>query len=102
MANALAGGGTHERQERYADQIVKLMRKQLVTRGDFSRDFEGSPVAGAVQVPVRNTDVSVGAYNILTGKALTQSATTYLPILITKDFAINELIDRIRSAISSR
>lgn len=102
MANALANGGTHERVDRFANEMVKLMRKQLVIRGDFSRDYEGSPTAGSVKVPVRNTDVEIGEYNILTGKALTQSATTYLPILITKDYAINELLDRIRGTSSSR
>lgn len=92
MANVIAGG-THQRQERYADTIVKLFRKDLVVRSEFSRDYEGSPVSGSVNVPVRATDVAVGDYNVKTGGALTASATTYLPILITKDKYVNEIID---------
>lgn len=97
MANPITGG-THYRQERYADTIVKLMRPLLVVRNSFSRDYEGQPTAGAVQVPVRDTEVELQAYNVLNGTNLTQSATTYLPILITKDYAINELIDKYEAA----
>lgn len=52
-----------------------------------------SPKAGAVKVPVRNTDVSVQDYDIVSGVNLTTSATTYLDIPINKNKAINELID---------
>lgn len=97
MANPITGG-THYRQERYSDTIVKLMRPLLVVRNSFSRDYEGQPSAGAVQVPVRDTEVELQAYNVLNGTNLTQSATTYLPILITKDYAINELIDKYEAA----
>lgn len=97
MANPITGG-THYRQERYGDTIVKLMRPLLVVRNSFSRDYQGQPTAGAVQVPVRDTEVELNAYNALTGATLTQSATTYLPILITKDYVINELIDKYEAA----
>ena len=63
MANPISANGTHYRQERYADSIVKLFRKQLVVRSEFARDYEGSPVAGAVQVPVRSTDAVIGNYD---------------------------------------
>ena len=97
MANPITGG-THYRQERYGDTIVKLMRPLLVVRNSFSRDYQGQPTAGAVQIPVRDTEVELNAYNVLTGSTLTQSATTYLPVLITKDYAINELIDKYEAA----
>ena len=93
MANAIGTNGTHERQERYASQIVKLMRPSLKIRNTFSRDYEGTPTAGAVKVPVRNTDVSIRDYDIKNGITLEQSATTYKNIPIDKDKAINELID---------
>ena len=64
MANAIGNNGTHERQERYASAIVKLMRPSLKIRNTFARDYEGNPVAGAVKVPVRNTDVSISDYEI--------------------------------------
>ena len=92
MANKLVGG-THELQDRYVNTIVPLFRKELNVRADFRRDYEGSIVAGAVKVPVRNTNPTVGEYNVATGGALTQSATTYLDILIDKDAYINELVD---------
>jgi hypothetical protein len=41
MANTVVNGGTHQRQERYEDSIVKLYRKELVVRSEFARDFEG-------------------------------------------------------------
>ena len=93
MANPIATNGTHNRQERYADSIVKLFRKQLVVRSEFSRDYEGSPVAGAVKVPVRTTDVALNNYDVVSGVSLTTSATTYLNIPVDNHKAINELID---------
>lgn len=93
MANAIGTNGTHERQERYANAIVKLMRPALKIRNTFSRDYEGSPVAGAVKVPVRNTDVALTNYDVASGVNLTQSATTYLNIPVNNHKAINELID---------
>ena len=93
MANAINANGTHERQERYADAIVKLMRPSLKIRSTFSRDYEGSPVAGAVKVPVRNTDVKVSDYDVKSGVTLSQSATSYLNVPVDNHKAINELID---------
>lgn len=93
MANAIEINGTHERQERYANSIVKLMRPQLKIRNTFSRDYEGNPVAGAVKVPVRNTDVTISDYDVKNGVSLSQSATSYLNIPVDNHKAINELID---------
>ena len=93
MANPIELNGTHYRQERYADSIVKLFRTQLVVRNEFSRDYEGSPVAGAVQVPVRATDVALANYDVAAGIDLTTSATTYLNVPVNNHKAINELID---------
>ena len=93
MANAIGANGTHERQERYASAIVKLMRPALKIRNTFSRDYEGNPVSGAVKVPVRDTDVSLTDYDVKSGVALSQSATTYLNIPVDNHKALNELID---------
>ena len=93
MANAIATNGTHKRQERYADTIVKLMRKEFNIRNEFSRDYEGSPVSGAVQVPTRNGDITLSDYDILNGITMTQSATNYLPILVDGHKAFSELVD---------
>ncbi len=93
MANQIGKNGTHNRQERYHDAIVPLMRKELNIRLEFSRDYEGNPVAGAVQVPVRDADPTINEYDVATGASLTQSATTYLTVPVDKHFAINEIID---------
>lgn len=69
------------------------MRPSLKIRNTFSRDFEGSPVAGAVKVPVRNTDVAITDYDVKDGVSLSQSATTYQNIPVDNHKAINELID---------
>ena len=93
MANAIATNGTHKRQERYADTIVKLMRKEFNIRNEFSRDYEGSPVSGAVNVPTRNGDITLTDYDILNGITMTQSATDFLQILVDGHKAFSELVD---------
>lgn len=93
MANAIATNGTHKRQERYADTIVKLMRKEFNIRNEFSRDYEGSPVSGSVNVPTRNGDITLSDYDILNGITMTQSATDYLQILVDGHKAFSELVD---------
>ena len=99
MANTVIGThGTHERQERYTDSIVKLMRKSMKVRNTFSRDYIGDPKAGAVKVPVRSADVSLADYDVKDGATLAQSATTYQTIAIDNDKAVNELIDGYEAA----
>lgn len=99
MANTVIGThGTHQRQERYTDSIVKLMRKSMKVRNTFSRDYVGDPKAGAVKVPVRSADVSLADYDVKDGATLAQSATTYQTIAIENDKAVNELIDGYEAA----
>ena len=94
MANPTVGkNGTHQTREVYTDEIVPLMRQEFVVRSTFSRDYERDPKTGQLQVPVRDMDVKVTDYDILNGTDLVQSATSYLPILIDKHKAVNELID---------
>ena len=69
------------------------MRPSLKIRNTFSSDYVGSPTAGAVKVPVRNTDVTLRDYDIKNGIALEQSTTDYLTIPIIKNKGLNELID---------
>ena len=98
MANVIGTNGTHERQERYADEAVKLMRPLMRIRNTFSRDYEGQPTAGAVKVPVRSIDVVLKDYDVKSGIPLSQSATTYKNIPVDNHKAINELIDGYEAA----
>lgn len=93
MANPINKTGTHKSQEKYTNEIVPLMRQEFSIRNDFSRDYEGNPVVGAVKVPTRNGEVKLTDYDILHGVELSQSATDYIDILVNKEKAINELID---------
>lgn len=94
MANPILPlNGTHELQERYAQNIVALKRKQNVIRNFFNTDYEGDPRAGAVKIPKRNTEVAINDYDVVAGVALTTSATTYENVLVDQNKAINELID---------
>lgn len=74
------------------------MRPSLKIRNTFSSDYVGNPTAGAVKVPVRNTDVTMRDYDIKSGIALEQSTTDYLNIQITKNKGLNELIDGYEAA----
>ena len=83
----------HAKQDRYSDLVLKLARKVMVTVENFifSTDYEGSPTAGAVKIPTRATEVSVGDYNTVTGKAPVGGTTTYTTITIGNDKAVNEI-----------
>lgn len=98
MANYIGDNGTHDRQDRYEDTIIPLYRKELNVRADFMSDYEGTPTAGAVKVPVRDTDPTIGTYDVKTGGALSQSATTYETISVDDDIFINELCDNYEAA----
>jgi len=89
----LPTNGTNELQERYATNILKVLRKINNLRMMAGRDYEGSPKAGAVQIPVRDTEVAVADYDVASGTSLTTSATSYLQVLVDKNKAVNELID---------
>ena len=93
MANPIGTNGTHKTQERYVNEIVPLIRQEFNIRNDFSRDYEGNPVSGAVKVPTRNNDIVLSDYDILNGIELKQSATEYLDILIDNHVGFSELID---------
>lgn len=79
-------------QERYSSLVEAKLRATSVFAGLFNRNYEGSPKAGAVKVPVR-AEVQTGTYDITNGKALTVPTTSYATIVCDKDLAVNELID---------
>lgn len=85
----------HEKQERYSSLILAKVRKLLVLKDGivFNNDYEGDPVAGAVKIPVRDTEVAVSDYDTANGVELKVGSTTYKTVVITKDKAVNEIID---------
>jgi len=90
--------GTHELPYRFATTINKILRKKNLLRNTAGRTYEGSPQSGAVKIPVRDTEVSVGDYDVVTGVTLGTSATTYLTVTVDKNVAVNELIDGYEAA----
>ncbi len=89
----LPTAGTHNLQDRFAETIVKLKRKQNVVRNFFHNDYMGEPKSGSVKIAMRPLEVVVGDYNVQTGATLTFSTTDYMPVLVSKNKAVNELID---------
>ena len=47
---------THQLQERYSKLVLAKMRQEAVLKDGivFNSDYEGSPKAGAVKIPVRD------------------------------------------------
>lgn len=85
----------HVLQERYSTLIDEKLRATLVTKDNliFNTRYEGSPKAGKVKVPVRDTEVEVKAYDKQKGVDITGGSTTYFDLNIDNDEAVNELID---------
>ena len=85
----------HEAQVRYSDLVDLKLRATLVKKVGVicNNRYEGSPKAGSVKVPVRDTEVSVNDYNKQTGAEKTHGDTAYLTVAINKDKAVNEIID---------
>ena len=85
----------YDRQERYHDAIVPLLRKELNIRLEFSRDYEGDPSSrsGISTCKIGSQTQKSMNMMLVEGASLTQSATTYLTAPVDKHFAINEIID---------
>ena len=60
---------THTLQERYSSLVLAKIRQELVLKDGviFNNDYEGSPKAGAVKIPVRDTEVAVSDYDKANG-----------------------------------
>ena len=83
-----------ETRERYTELIKEALKAELVTKDGivFNTIYEGSPMAGAVKIPVVGK-VNVKDYDKETGTDLDYVSTSYETLLIDKDIAVNELID---------
>ena len=77
----------HNLQERYSALVDVKLRASLVTKDNviFNTRYEGNPIAGAVNIPVRDAEVVVQDYNRLTGVDLTNGDTNYIKVLIDKE-----------------
>lgn len=86
----------HEAQARYSNLTLAKLRKELVLKNGvvFNNDYEGSPSAGIVKIPVRDTEVEVSDYDKANGIKAGTSSTSYENFPITKDKAVNEVIDK--------
>ena len=85
----------HEAQVRYSNLVDLKLRKTLVKKVGVicNNRYEGSPKAGSVKVPVRDTEVVVNDYDRAKGAKQTSGDTTYLTVNIDHDKAVNEIID---------
>lgn len=85
----------HTLQDRFSSLVDKKLRATLVTKDGviFNNRYEGNPKAGAVKIPVRDTEVTVSAYDKTDGISLTEGSTSYITLTLDKDYAVNELID---------
>lgn len=85
----------HEHQERWSNLVLAKLRQELVLKDGvvFNNDYEGSPAAGVVKIPVRDEEVQVSDYDKANGIQGTNGSTAYENMPITKDKALNEIID---------
>ncbi len=83
----------HTAQERYSSLVLAKLRKTAIFTSLFNTKYEGKPTAGAVKIPVRDTEVEVGDYDKANGGDLNTGSTTYQTLAIDKDKYVNELVD---------
>lgn len=85
----------HEHQERWSSLVLAKLRNELVLKDGvvFNNDYEGSPSAGVVKIPQRDEEVVVSDYDKANGITGTHGSTAYVNMPITKDKAVNEIID---------
>lgn len=85
----------HLLQERYSQLVDLKLRSSLVTKEGVvcNTRYEGDPKAGAVKIPVRDTEVAVGTYDKENGATPNQGSTSYVTVTIDNDVFVNEIID---------
>jgi hypothetical protein len=71
----------HENQQRYSSLVDAKLRNTLVTRDNlvFNSRYEGSPKAGNVKIPVRDTEVEIKNYDKAKGVDLA-TGFRFLPV----------------------
>lgn len=82
-----------ELMERYSSLVLAKLRKTSIFERLFNRRYEGTPTAGAVKIPKRDTEVKVGDYDMVDGGEISTPTTEYITLPIDKDKYVNEMID---------
>lgn len=82
-------------QDRFSSLVDAKLRYSIVQKNGavWNTRYEGSPKAGAVKVPVRDTEAVVGAYSKTAGATQTSTTASFLTVSIDKDYAVNEVVD---------
>lgn len=79
--------------ERYSNLVLAKLRSKSLFPQLFNTKYDGDPTAGAVNIPVRDTEVPVNDYDKVNGAALTNTTTSYKILVTDIDNVVNELID---------
>ena len=79
--------------ERYSSLVLAKLRANSTFPQLFNTKYDGDPTAGAVKIPVRDTEVPDNEYDKVNGVALTHTTTDYKTLVTDIDNAVNELID---------
>lgn len=91
---------SHTLQDRYSPLVDAKLRNELVQKDGviWNNRYEGDPKAGAVKIPVRDTEATVGDYSLTAGIDISVGSTAYLTLNIAKKKAVNELINGYEAA----
>ena len=68
----------HEAQERYSALVLAKIRQENKLKNGvvFNTDYEGSPKAGVVKIPVRDAEVEVSDYDRANGIPVKHGSTS--------------------------
>lgn len=82
-------------QDRFSAIVDAKLRHSLIQKNGlvWNNKYEGNPKAGAVKVPVRDTEATVGAYDKADGIDASSTTGSFTTVEINKDYAVNEIID---------
>lgn len=82
-------------QDRYSALVDAKLRHDIVQKNGYvwNNKYEGDPKAGAVKIPVRDTEVTVTSYNKQSGATKSYASGSFITLTISKDKAVNEIID---------
>lgn len=82
-------------QDRYSPIVDAKLRYSIVQKNGYiwNNKYEGDPKAGAVKIPVRDTEATVVSYSKQNGAEKSYTAGDFITLAITKDKAVNEIID---------